>query len=167
MTDHNALTDKALQVPENDLVAVLHAFRESGQLVWHIDRHVLDPDEATNTDIEFRALACATGFTLLRRWSSRRLSELKSGILLSKPYLLIDDGWLEGDPKAAPPHVYICLAINRDAFSPVEHEISSERALEPSPLLTSLLTSNETIRRASGAFEDEPGAWLIELSGST
>jgi hypothetical protein len=167
MIESNALSARVFRDPENDLVAIVRAFQESDQQVWHIDRHVLDVTEDVGTDVGSRVSACAAGLTLLRKWSSQRLLASRAGSVLSEPYLLVDDGWLEGAPAVAPPHVYICIAADEEAFSPVQHEDSSKLAPQAPPALASLLTGKETVRRLSGAFEDEPGAWQVTLNGIT
>ncbi len=160
----NAISERVSRDPENDLAAILRGFQESGEPVWHIDRHVLDPTETGGVDAGFRAAACEAGLTLLRRWSSQRLNEAGSGIFISEPYLVVDDGWIEGALDAVPPHVYICLAVDEDSFRPVQPWDEAGHAVEPSPLIGALLSGSETVYRASGAFEDEPGAWLIKLA---
>jgi hypothetical protein len=164
MAAGDAISERVSRDPENDLAAIRHGFQESGESVWHIDRHVLDPMEAEGVDAGGRAAACAAGLALLRRWSSQRLSESSSGIFISEPYLVVDDGWIEGAPDAAPPHVYICLAVDEDSFMPVQHGDAAGHPVEPPPLIGALLSGSEAVYRASGAFEDEPGAWLIKLA---
>lgn len=160
------LAERVLQDPENDLADILRAFRSSGDRVWHIDRHVLDVNEAMAPDPDTRVGACAAGLGLLRKWYGEIPAEGSSDLFVSKPYLIIDDEWLEGgSPHAPPPHVYICLSRDGGAMA-VEHEQDRVRSIELSGSVTELLAEGETFYRISGAFEDEPGAWVIKIGTS-
>ncbi|PVE23637.1 hypothetical protein DC522_14385 [Microvirga sp. KLBC 81] len=158
----NTLVDRVLQDPDNDLIQMVCAFQETPDAVWHIDRHVLDPTEPVIVDPAFLLSACAAGLSLLRKWSSQRAVLADQGIVISEPYLIIDDEWLAAEPKAPPPHVYICITAGEEELS-VGHEPDHRNKLVfPAPV-AELLTENETFYRISGVFEDEPGAWLIKI----
>jgi hypothetical protein len=159
------LTDRVLQNPENDLADTLRAFRESSDSVWHIDRHVLDVDEASVASSEERISACIAGFGLLRKWHEDVSAEGPPDLIVSKPYLIIDDEWLEGEPHASSLHVYICLSKGEEGLA-VEHEADHVKGMVLPSLVAEMLDEGEAFYRIRGAFEDEPGAWLIRVGTS-
>lgn len=155
------LSERVLQDLDNDLAEIVNSFRESSEPVWHIDRHVLDVTDSVIADQAFLIAACAAGLSLLHKWSSQRSAVTVDGVVISEPYLMIDDEWLEAVPNAPPPHVYVC--ISDDGHESVEHEPARDQYPLPVPL-AQLLTSSETYYRVCGAFDDMPGgAWLIRV----
>jgi hypothetical protein len=161
--DWDAWERRALEVNEpRDLVDGLHA--QSAD-VLHYDRHVLDVFEGPQPDLrqeDVRVRFCEIGLRLLRRWSEWRRRE-GHGLLVSEPVLIIDDEWLIGADHPAPPHVYICLATEARSFQAVEHEYAESRASTGNARLDAILPAAAILRRIEGAFEDEPGAWLVSL----
>jgi hypothetical protein len=165
----NVITDKAkalvarvLQDPENDLADILRAFQDSDDSVWHIDRHVLNVDEGFAAEFEARLGACAAGLGLMRRWGWVVSAKSASDLIVSTPYLVIDDEWLEGRRHAPSPHVYICLSKGEEGLA-VEHEADHGTSMTlPSPV-ADLLMEGEAFYRISGPFDDQPGAWLIRI----
>ncbi|SCZ11651.1 hypothetical protein [Microvirga guangxiensis] len=149
-----------LDKPESDLAQIVDSFREAGDSVWHIDRHVLEVTEPATYDPEAIVAACAAGLSLLRQWSSHRVALTEGETKVSEPYLIIDDEWLDAAPGAPPPHVYICLSSGQQES--IKHEPHVD--MQPLPnTLAHLLKANETIVRIGGAFEGEPStAWLIK-----
>jgi hypothetical protein len=147
--------------PENDLAKLVKSFRESDDPVWHFDRHVLDVLECVVLRPELVTAACVAGLSLLHQWCNQRSAMAEDGMVISEPYLIIDDDWLETAPNAPPPHVYICLAKGQNES--VEHELHPDQPTLPLSL-SQLLTADETYGRIGGAFEDEPStAWLIKV----
>ena len=159
MTKALNILENVLQDPQNDLVRFARAFRRSGESVWHVDRHVLDVVQPSSAR-EVRLAACAAGLGLLRKWSVQASAERRAGIKVSEPYLIVDDGWLEGQPDAPPPHIYICLCAGEEDLS-VEHEPARWHGHVFPSSLAALLAEDEAYCRVDGAFESEPGAWLV------
>ena len=161
-TVHVALiVDRVLLDPENDLGALVRAFRRSGEPVWHLDRHVLEVEHEAGPEV--RLAACSAGVELFRMWVRQRTPELGSDVLISDPYLVVDDGWIGERPGVAPPHVYVCLYKAGARDGPVSHPGAKEFPRGAVPELGSLLGVGERLSRLEGVFEDEHGAWIVSM----
>lgn len=153
---NGALTARVLADPVNDLGENVVALEQSADVVWHIDRHVIDVDESAPI-IE----ACVAAVALARHWMTQASTLRSPTRLISKPFVVFDVEWLSGEPDAPPPHVYICLAREQTAFCPAEHEGVIERPSIGIPELDAHLVKEGRLFWRDGA--EEPGAWIFEL----
>jgi hypothetical protein len=157
------LVAQVLADPDNDLEAIARAFRASGQACWHIDRHVIaGAPDARPPDVELRGAACKAALALAGKWLAQRRAQHGAGLLISEPYAIIDDEWLSGEIDAPPPHVYLCLARDPLSLHPVRHELLGLTEASGNRIIDSLLTGRERLFRIEGAFDGEPGAWILD-----
>ncbi len=153
------LTAKVLADPDNDLAANVADFDASGDLVWHIDRHVIKVDK-TAPIVD----ACVAAIALGRHWFTQAASLPSGTRWISKPHVIIDVSWLEGDGsyRSPPPHVYVCLARDEIAFDPVLHTGLVERSSIGIPEIDAYLVDEGQLFWLAG--EDESlGCWFVEL----
>jgi hypothetical protein len=111
-------------IADNDLADHVRAFRISGDSVWYIDRHVLGPDDGVAAP-EVRAAACAAAVALAARWITARNGLVGADLLITKPYVIVDDPWLLGKSNAPPPHVIVCIARDRQSLEPADHNTAA------------------------------------------
>jgi hypothetical protein len=156
---------RGLDDPENDLVGIARAFSASGEACWHVDRHVLGVSDALLAGADSPIAACIVAVALARRWLEAASAIRDSGVLVSRPFVVIDDGWIASSLGATPPHVYICIAREETSFGPVNHDEAMPRASSGCAILDSQLTERESLSRIEGATEGEPGAWIVEILG--
>ena len=162
MTSADSLAAAVFADPANDLVAMARHFLDSDDRCWHIDRHVADVDQAWNPSPELVRAACAVALMLSRRWAADREGLGSSGLLISRPYVIIDDAWLDGETASPPPHVYVCLARDDASFKPVTHDMATPVRVTGNATVDALVGPDTSISRLAGAFDDEPGrAWMI------
>lgn len=154
---------RILDDPENDLADIARAFSVSGETCWHVDRHVLGVSDALLAGAESPVSACMVAVALARRWLEAASALRDSGLLVSRPFVVIDDEWIASFPGATPPHVYVCIARDEASFRPVHHDETTPRASSGCAILDSQLTERERLSRLCGGIEGEPGAWIVEV----
>jgi hypothetical protein len=142
---------------EFDLDAVVARFVASGARVWHVDRHVVEVD--ADVPVAERESACGAAIELATRWMRARRA-LRNDILVSVPYAIVDDEWILRAPAATPPHVYVCIARDAEAFAPVEHVGRTDRYSGIAALDRWLVEGTHVVR-VEGAYTGEPGAWVV------
>lgn len=160
MTD---LVQRVLADPDNELAAIMRAFKASEDACWHIDRHVIGVSESQRPGSDLVSTACVAALALARQWLRQRGPLQESGVAISTPFVVIDDEWLAGAPAAPPPHVYVCLTKNKDSLAPLRHDEAIPRASSGNAIIDSLLTGQERLSRLDGTFEGEPGGWIVTL----
>lgn len=158
-----SIVEQVLADPDNNLEEMVRAFAASGEPCWHIDRHVFGVLDARPVSTDRRRTACAVALALTRKWIEQWNTLASSGLLLSRPVVIVDDDWIAGVPRASPPHVYFCISRNEMSFEPVQRGVTTERASSGNSILDSLLSGHVRLLRLEGAFEGEPGAWILEL----
>lgn len=160
---HDSWENEVLDEPDNDLVEIARRFMESGERVLYLDRHIFDLDPPQLEGVGVRIAACRAALKMLRRWSSARYAAQRSGALISKPFLVIDDAWLRQDDNPAPPHIYVCMAREAADLKPVRFEEVVRRGVTGDSELDELLTEGDLLGRVSWVGDDGPlGLWIVE-----
>jgi hypothetical protein len=77
-------------------------------------------------------------------------------VLVSRPVLLMDDDWLQGEPSAPPPHVLTIIARHPKYFTPLV--LSGDERAIPKGLFPLIVGSG---LRCEHASTDDRGAWII------
>lgn len=115
---------------DNSLLEAVKSFEASEDRVWYFDCPVFEPDKIALGDIgdPLREIGIRLGLDLLRDWS-RSLSEITS-VLVSKPFLRIEDNWLSPEDHAVPPSVNICLAKTPELLQPGSFDIAIPKKVE-------------------------------------
>lgn len=103
---------------ENDLMDTIDFFMKDDGEVYYTDRHALvyagynyDPFARDPLTIK---LGVKLGLDLLRHGSAQKT--LVTSLLVSDPFLAVDEEWLLGRENHAPPTVVICLAKTQAAI---------------------------------------------------
>jgi len=157
------LIEQVLEDPDNDLGAIADEFRASGESCWHIDRHVItEISEGAQPDAHLLLTACRAALALARKWLEQSSAVRDPGLFVSEIIVILDDAWVTGVIEAPPPHVYICLARDQASFKPVQRRQILQCKSSGNRIVDSLLTGHERIFRSEGAFEGEPGAWILK-----
>jgi hypothetical protein len=159
-----SLVRKVVNDTDNNLAEIVRDFQSSNERVWYIDRHVLDVAEAEQLHSEVLIAACEAAVALARSWFATRRNLAQCGVLISKPYVIIDDEWLRGERHTAPPHVLICLARDRASFAPVDYRGATTVAA-PNDAIGGLIAGRERILRrvSQSRILEEAGEWIIDL----
>lgn len=147
---------------ENELVDEVRHFRSSDEDAWYIDRHVLDVGSYGSAEIH--EAACVAAVELAKKWLEDRARLSAADLVISKPFVIIDDDWVRCDPEAAPPHVWICMAKNADAFSPMDPTEGTVRMTTSSqPMVDAVLREGLKLWRADSDDPELGGCWFLEL----
>jgi hypothetical protein len=149
-------------IRQNELEDDVRHFRSSDKDAWYVDRHVLGVGSYGSAEIH--EAACVAAVELAKRWLEDRARLIAPDLLISKPVVIIDDDWIKGDPDSAPPHVWICMAKDADAFSPMDPTDGSVRMTSSGqPMVDAVLGAGLQLWRADSDDPELGGCWFIEL----
>jgi hypothetical protein len=147
-------------IRENELEDDVRDFRSSDKDAWYVDRHVLDVGSYGSAAIH--EVACAAAVELAKKWFQDRARLIAPDLLISKPVVIIDDDWINGDPDSAPPHVWICMAKNADAFSPMDPTAGTvQMTTSGQPMVDALLGDDLQLWRAHSDDPELGGCWFL------
>jgi hypothetical protein len=147
-------------IRENELEDEVRHFRSSDKDAWYIDRHVLGV--GSYGAAEMHQTACVAAVALAKKWLEDRTRLIAADLLISKPLVIIDDDWIKGDPDSAPPHVWICMAKNAAAFSPMDPTDRTVRmTTSGQPMVDAVLGEGLQLWRADSHDPELGGCWFL------
>ncbi|MBA3406143.1 MAG: hypothetical protein H0U13_15910 [Gemmatimonadaceae bacterium] len=155
--------NEVLNDPDNDLNLMVRRFLETGERIWYIDRHMCDPGAPELEGTSGWLAACMVALKLLRNWSIVSARVEGTGVLVSRPFLVINDEWLRQDENSPPPHIYVCLAKEEADFKPVQYEDVTRSEKTGDAEIDALFIEGDLLGRVSAVGDDGPvGLWIVE-----
>jgi hypothetical protein len=156
------LLDKYIQSvrEENRLQRIADYLLRSIDRAYYADSHVALPPQGLGVEA-----ACCAGLALLLDWTSEAALLDRIGLVASKPFLLVDQEWLDELPDAPPPHVLVSLYKTGEEIS------SDQLCARPTSrdncpigdLLTGELRDATVFRLEPSEERESLGGWLFQL----
>ncbi len=144
----------------NSLQGIVRYLLEASDPTYYADRHIAEPPQGWGLEA-----ACSAGLALLREWTKDAASLGPTGLVASKPILIIDQEWLADHPDAPPPHVLVTLAKDdRDLPTDQLNATPSSKADCPCGKLLIGDFENITVLKIEPSTERESlGGWLFRF----
>lgn len=157
---------------QNRLSDIVNCLQNSDDMVWYVDRHVVDSLQAVplaNDDLEIAAVL--VGISLAQRWDRAASEADGTTCAISGPVLVVDDEWLERRKNATPPHIKLNIAKSAAANQAVDQYFPGARQSSEGldrQIVDRVRSIGWQIYRLAPTEEDD-GAWLIcpHLTGAT